>query len=311
MSHKYEVGDRLGSYGALYLAKLPTIKRHNRGLFLCPICNKDTFEAEPSRVAHNKVYCCSECKRKKSRKYEEGDFVGKNQDIRIIKHLPNHRVLLKCPICGRENWDADLGTVSNLTMCYECYKQKRIKAFSNNHKYQIGDLVGPFEVKLLEYAPTHLFGKDVNRSYHWFECKKCGAPFLARMDHLESGRGSCYCHRCRAKSKGETVVQSILDDFNIAYISQFIFPDCVNIKTNYPLRFDFYLPEYNCCIEYDGEQHYKAIDMYGGEEGLQKNQYRDAIKNAYCKQHNIQLIRIRYDAPLKDIYNTLVKIGRD
>ena len=47
-------------------------------------------------------------------------------------------------------------------------------------------------------------------------------------------------------------------------------------------------------IEYDGEQHYKAIDCWGGEKALKRCQKRDEIKNKYCKKNGITLIRIPY-----------------
>lgn len=78
---------------------------------------------------------------------------------------------------------------------------------------------------------------------------------------------------------------------NISFKQEHIFKDCVNPKTNYPLRFDFYLPDYNCCIEYDGQQHY-----YEGHfnDSLIDRQIKDKIKNEYCNKHNIKLIRIKY-----------------
>ena len=49
-------------------------------------------------------------------------------------------------------------------------------------------------------------------------------------------------------------------------------------------------------IEYDGEQHFKPIDVWGGEEALSNTRERDLIKNKYCFDNNIPLIRIPYDA---------------
>ncbi len=59
-----------------------------------------------------------------------------------------------------------------------------------------------------------------------------------------------------------------------------------------PLRFDFYLPNYNCCIEYDGEQHFRECDLC--RDSLSDRQYRDNLKNDFCKRANIILIRIPY-----------------
>lgn len=60
------------------------------------------------------------------------------------------------------------------------------------------------------------------------------------------------------------------------------------------MPFDFYLPDYNTCIEYDGELHYKAVDYFGGDDALSNTKCRDEIKTQYCKENNIKLIRIPY-----------------
>ena len=61
-----------------------------------------------------------------------------------------------------------------------------------------------------------------------------------------------------------------------------------------PLPFDFYLPNYNICIEYDGEQHFKPIKYFGGQKAFQSQQQKDEIKNKYCQDNKIKLIRISY-----------------
>ena len=70
------------------------------------------------------------------------------------------------------------------------------------------------------------------------------------------------------------------------------FNDCYNPETNVRLRFDFYLPDYNCCIEYDGIQHFEGWS--NSLLNLRDNKYRDNIKEEYCKNNNIRLIRIPY-----------------
>lgn len=59
------------------------------------------------------------------------------------------------------------------------------------------------------------------------------------------------------------------------------------------------------CIEYDGAQHFIAVDYWGGENGLYYRKLNDNIKNKYCKENNIKLFRIRFD---QDIYIELKKI---
>ena len=60
------------------------------------------------------------------------------------------------------------------------------------------------------------------------------------------------------------------------------------------LRFDFYLNKYNTLIEFDGQQHFRPVDFFNGEEGFRLTQLRDNIKNEYCKNNNIPLLRISY-----------------
>lgn len=61
------------------------------------------------------------------------------------------------------------------------------------------------------------------------------------------------------------------------------------------LRFDFYIKN-KYIIEYDGKQHFQAIDFFGGEEEFYQRREHDLIKNKYCFDNNIPLIRIPYDA---------------
>lgn len=108
-----------------------------------------------------------------------------------------------------------------------------------------------------------------------------------RFDHFKNGTRCPFCR----ESKGEKDILKYLDKHDIKYIRQYRYEDCKDTRT---LPFDFYLPDYNTCIEYDGELHYKTIDFYGGDEELKKQQCRDNIKTHYCKNNNIKLIRIPY-----------------
>lgn len=92
-------------------------------------------------------------------------------------------------------------------------------------------------------------------------------------------------------SIGELVIKNWLIKNNIEFIKEKTF---IDLKYKQNLRFDFYLPNNNIAIEYDGIFHYKAFDNRGGEKALRESKKRDNIKNTYCKKHNIKLIRIPY-----------------
>lgn len=63
-------------------------------------------------------------------------------------------------------------------------------------------------------------------------------------------------------------------------------------------RLDIFLPELNLAIEYQGEQHYRPVGAFGGEQGFLKLKERDKRKRALCSQNGVAVVDIRYDAPL-------------
>jgi hypothetical protein len=101
----------------------------------------------------------------------------------------------------------------------------------------------------------------------------------------------CGCPNCKL-SKGEEKIKVCLDEMNIKYEQQKKFIDCLNIKE---LPFDFYLPDYNLCIEYDGKQHFDKDNLLNKKEGSFEDRIKcDYIKNEYCLLNNIQMVRIPY-----------------
>jgi len=103
------------------------------------------------------------------------------------------------------------------------------------------------------------------------------------------------CSVCSGKSLGEIRIRTYLENQDINYKSQHRIDDCRHINT---LPFDFVILENNSdilyLIEYQGLQHYEAIEYWGGEENLLYVQNNDRIKREYCKVNNIELIVIPY-----------------
>ena len=126
-------------------------------------------------------------------------------------------------------------------------------------------------------------------------CPKHG-EFEQLPNGHKQGRG---CPKCK-ESKGEREIRNLLIDKDIDFNQEHTFDDCKNIL---PLRFDFYLPEHSVCIEYQGIQHYEPVDFFGGVSGFENRQYRDKIKEVYCIDNNIQLLKIRYDEDVSNFLN--------
>lgn len=139
-----------------------------------------------------------------------------------------------------------------------------------------------------DYCPNS--GKKV-----WWKCKECGHEWKASILDRNSNHG---CPRCN-NSKGEKAVEKWLINHNMNFIIQYKFKNC---RDKNPLPFDFAVFDNNnnliLLIEYDGEFHYKPARYSKDKEKMQlkfiNGQRRDQIKNEYCKNNNIELLRIPY-----------------
>jgi len=102
--------------------------------------------------------------------------------------------------------------------------------------------------------------------------------------------GHTGCPVCRS-SHGEKYILDVLLDLELMYIREQTFSDC---KYKALLRFDFYLPDFNLCIEFDGIQHFEPVSFFGGKIGYELIRIKDKIKDQYCLKHGLRLIRIPY-----------------
>jgi hypothetical protein len=109
-------------------------------------------------------------------------------------------------------------------------------------------------------------------------------PFL----HLNNGMS---CKNCEEHEFNKKVFK-FLDKHGFNFERQKIFTDCRNI---FELPFDFYIPSKRTCIEFDGIQHFQPVDHFGGLKTYEQLKINDKIKNEYCENNYINLIRIKYD----------------
>lgn len=189
-----------------------------------------------------------------------------------------------CPFCKQNSFIASFSDVkSGHTRSCGCYQIKRIQEAS------IKDITGKRFGKLV--ALKRIGPSEQYRSSLW-HCKcDCGGekdvPLVCLTRGLVSSCG------CLDISVGELKIGQALDELDILYEREKTFLDCINSETGHHLHYDFYLPNYNCCIEYDGTQHF-IVSGWNTADRLAYNQKLDEIKNRYCLDHNIKLIRIPY-----------------
>lgn len=130
-------------------------------------------------------------------------------------------------------------------------------------------------------------------------CPKHGSFHQIPRNHMV-GVGCPYCN----ESKGEKYLDNLLSSIGLEFIRQHKFIDCTNTLKGRKCRrlpFDFYLPEKNVLIEYDGKQHFEPVSRFGGEEGFKRIKFTDGLKNIYAAENGIKLIRIPYTMSREEI----------
>lgn len=138
---------------------------------------------------------------------------------------------------------------------------------------------------------------DGTKSKTTIRCPKHGHFTQAVESHIR-GHG---CPKCK-DSKGEKIISWFLDKNKIKYETQKMFDGCFDVRK---LRFDFYIPNMNTCIEFDGRHHFEEIEY--GIHKLEDTIKKDKIKNKFCEENKIRLIRISYDQNVIQQLENLLK----
>lgn len=304
---KYNPGDKLGPRNMELICRTTKKKNDNhwKGLFQCEYkecaywndCNH-VAELEITKVASGKSIRCRSGSRT-DKVMKVGDKIN-HLTLLSYGRRKNHKLMgtFQCDCESKTVFQTIISAVQNGTT-KSCGCLQKEAARKNGREAtktaidKVVDITGQKFGKLIALKPV----LD-NNVWKWDCLCECDRHTLVPGSYLRSGNTKS-CGLCNHKSFGEEKIEAILNTLKIRYKAQKTFEKCVNLKTGRKLFFDFYLPDYNICIEYDGEQHYYAKDNYDypgwrTQDNLLKTQYRDSIKNQYCKENNIKLIRIPY-----------------
>ena len=126
--------------------------------------------------------------------------------------------------------------------------------------------------------------------------------FVQRAGAHIKGHG---CNICK-ESKGEIRIAKYLAENKIPSSREKVFDGCKNERF---LPFDFYLYDKNLIIEFDGRQHFEPVQRFGGEEGLEKTKINDNIKNQYCIDNDIKLIRVSYRECIEKVLDSYFSLN--
>lgn len=245
--------------------QIPNNHLHGQG---CPICKYEKFSLEQRSTTE--------------------EFIKKAQAIHGIKYdyskveYVNNRtpVTIICPLHG----EFQQTPKSHLKGC-ECNKcVGRNKPYATEEFVELAKQIhhGKYSYTKTEYISAH--------QPIIITCPLHGDFSQQPCDHLQ-GHG---CPKCN-QSTLEKEIKELLSSHDIEYVQQQKFPW---LKYKIKQSLDFYLPRYHVAIECQGRQHFKPLEIFGGQEEFEKIQQRDRTKFQLCQEHNISIL---YFCNLKDL----------
>lgn len=198
--------------------------------------------------------------------------------VMTYKCLKHNYIFYRTPISfRRSNYRCKLCKYEHISKVQRKDNETFLEELHNRHK----------SIKCLDlYQGTH----------HKLEfyCLACKNQFKTEPNAILRLSGCPFCKSYH----GEDEIAKSLKSLNIEYEYAKRFDGCRDKRL---LHFDFYLPNLQTLIEYDGLQHIKAIEFFGGDDSLKTQQRHDKIKNDYVLNHNYYLYRIPYQNNISNI----------
>ena len=252
-----------------------------RGMKKCPVCMRKKLKEinlksiEQFNIDFEKI---------SNGEYELlGEYVSSRAKIKIL-----HKE------CGTE-WHVNANNfLQGRSYCPACSKENNLKRLKNKTKTHEKFVQEVESLGLGEYEVVSNYIKSQEQII--LKHKVCGNEWKTKPDWFLMGNR---CPKCNthANSKGVQKIKRFLDKNKIKYITEYKIEECKRIR---PLPFDFAIFEkekLKYLIEYDGIQHFKP-KSFGSEKNKYKNfkliKESEKIKNKFCVENNIKLIRIPY-----------------
>lgn len=207
-----------------------------------------------------------------------------NKNTKIIGRYINTNTPIECEclICGNR-WFTISERLINSCGCKKCadkfngFQKRKTHEQFTQELYNVNPNV--------ELLGKYIYAKDTILC----KCNVCNFVWTPVASSLLCGIG---CPMC-ASSKGEIILSKYMKKYNIVYISQKSFANLNGIGGK-PLSYDFYLPQYNLLIEFQGEQHERPVEHFGGQKQFETQQEHDKRKREYAENNNINLLEIWY-----------------
>ena len=216
-------------------------------------------------------------------KYEEvKKIVEDSGDVLLSEEFKgvSEKIEIQCGKCNHV-FTPTFNNYRNGSGCPKCAKMSMAEKQRFDYNF-VKEYIESFGYKLLSFEYLRI------DEYLSFECP-IGHKYEATFGAFKNSKNRCpYCNN----SRGEEKIRYFLEYHKMEYVKEKRFAECRGKAK--PLPFDFYLPYYNICIEYDGKQHFHLNSYSFTLLDLMNRKYLDNKKSKYCKDNNIKLIRIPY-----------------
>ena len=259
----------------------------------CLVCGNDfytTWHIISSKRYNKYRKCCKECSNylthKNDMKKYDINTVSKiflNYDLTLLeKNYKDNKTKMLC---------MDNNGYTGKISLHQLLSGNKFNVFDKSNPFSLENVNIFLKNNNVKTSILSTIYKGNNNSYD-FKCE-CGKVFKRSINSMVYNN-ALYCSDCSKlkKSKYHLSVREYLEKNKIKYVEEKRFKNC---KDKNCLPFDFYLPDYNMCIEVQGEQHYIPKSIFGGMERLKITISHDIIKNFFCRSNNIGLIKIDYN----------------
>ena len=256
----------------------------------CLICNCEWLATPNHLLGKRGCPECAKVNRAKAQTKTHEDFLMKVQNMHSeIDIMTNYissdvKVKCKCKKCFHE-WEVAPYNLLNSEGCPKCARKNAADKLRKSHSVFVQDV---FKVnKNIEILSEYKGRKEQVEC----RCKICGNIWWKNSAAILRGTGCPLC----SMSKGEQNISDYLSERDIQYIYEKKFDGLIGLG-NGNLSYDFYLPDFNLLIEYQGQYHDGSISGGCDPELFEKQQEHDRRKREYAKEHNIELLEIwHYD----------------
>ena len=226
-------------------------------------------------------YCCKECQKEASSTRQlstTDEFIrkarkkhGNKYDYSKVEYTNSkNKVTITCPIHG--DFLKDPNSHLNGRGCPKCSSQRFTYMTNEERENLLRKVHGN---RYIYHWETY----TKNHSPMKMECKKHGEFWQKPTKHLIGEQ----CPKCN-RSKLEDDIEKFLKENGIEFIPQKSFK-WLGLQS-----LDFYLPKCNIAIECQGGQHFKSVELYGGEKGFNRRKILDENKLKRCCEHGIKIL---------------------